>query len=228
MSPDPINPSEQEAEDEIDRSQAEGVAAPLRPSGACDLPPSKDGYAAFWDAWGRRVTVADTERLIASKVEEGVVLADVIAGVGRFRKYCNDTGKPPRMKPAAFVHGEKWRDDWQLYPAEPAKAKKGAREKTTKKESKVKRVKNPWQWNRAFTQYRSKLRSQNERSFDNFEKLGGGMAAYSKLVTREMEVWELANPAPPYWKNTITGKTWGTIQDPKPEPDWSPAEHGSE
>lgn len=147
MSPDPFNPSEQEAEDEIEGSQAEGVAAPLR-LGACGLPHSKDGYAAFWDAWGRRVTVAETERLIDAKMEEGASLADIIAGVARFRKYCSDTGKPPRMKPAAFVHGEKWRDDWILYPTQPTRAKKGRTKGSMGPKRKQKRtavrVKNPW------------------------------------------------------------------------------------
>ncbi len=237
MSPDPINPSEQEAEDEIDRSQAEGVAAPLRPSGACDLPPSKDGYAAFWDAWGRRVTVADTERLIASKVEEGVVLADVIAGVGRFRKYCNDTGKPPRMKPAAFVHGEKWRDDWQLYPAEPAKPKSAGKASTSgktakaTKATKAKRVNNPWQNNPASFDWYEKLRNQVDlllkRHAHEFPTGSARSEAEIDRLKELMRPWRLENPEPPFYRNTATGQTWGKCGDRKPAPDWSPDELGS-
>lgn len=231
MSPDPINPSEQEAKDEIDRSQAEGVAAPLR-LGACGLPPVRDGYAAFWDAWGRRVTVAETERLIASKVEEGAALADVIAGVVRFRKYCADTGKPPRMKPAAFVHGEKWRDDWQLYPAEPAKTKTGAREKPTKKEAKVKRVKNPWQVNPAHGPWGNKFEQEIarliKRHAHEFESGRPKSEADFDRMREFQKPWRLANPEPPYFKNAITGEVFGIRgRDQCPEPDWSPAEQGS-
>lgn len=236
MSPDPINPSEQEAKDEIEGSQAEGVAAPLRLE-ACGLPPAKDRYAAFWDAWGRRVTVADTERLIAAKIEEGAALADIIAGVVRFRKYCSDTGKPPRMKPAAFVHGEKWRDDWQLYPAEAAKPKSAAKASTSgktakaAKASKAKRVKNPWQYNLAWDDWDEKFRAQIglflKRHAHEFPT---GVARGDAQIDRLKELlipWRLENPEPPYYRNTATGQKWGKPRDRHPAPDWSPDEHGS-
>lgn len=228
MSPDPFNPSEQEAKDEIEGSQAEGVAAPLRLE-ACGLPPVNDNYAAFWDAWGRRVTVADTERLIASKVEEGVAITDIIAGVFRFKKYCVDTGKSPRMKPAAFVYGEKWRDDWQLYPAEAAKAKSGARlnKGKAKKGPKVQRLENPWKNNPARKDWVRKSIAESDRCFDEFLKLGGGLSGHKKLVTDKMREWKLANPEPPRYKNVITGETWGGRDDRRPEPDWSPQEQGT-
>lgn len=234
MSPYPINPSEQEAKDEIEGSQAKGVAAPLR-SGACGLPPVKDGYVAFWDAWGRRVTVAETERLIASKVEDGAALADIIAGVVRFRKYCADTGKPPRIKPAAFVHGEKWRDDWQLYPAEPAKAKTCARKKPTKtkKATKARRVKNPWQDNPAHLDWYSEDRSETLRILKlHAHEFKTSFPQSDAEIDRFRELkkpWVLANPEPPCYKNTITGITWGKwLRDKLPEPDWSPDKQRSD
>lgn len=232
ISPDPINPSEQEAKDEIEGSQAEGVAAPLR-SEACGLPPVKDGYAAFWDAWGRRVTVAETERLIASKMEEGAALVDIIAGVARFRKYCADTGKPPRMKPAAFVHGEKWRDDWQLYTAEPAKAKNGTRKKQTKtqKETNAKRVHNPWKENPAWFDWEIRQYAHHtvmfKRHSHEFENGTPKSDADFARVMELLKPWALENPEPPRWKNTISGETWGTRMDPAPKRDWSPSNQDS-
>jgi len=208
------------------------VAAPLR-LGACGLPPVKDGYAAFWDAWGRRVTVADTERLIDSKVEEGAALVDIVAGVLRFRKYCVDTGKPPRMKPAAFVHGEKWRDDWQLYPAEPAKAKSGARKKPpkTRKETKSKRFKNPWQedpvwfeWERKQYAHKIAIIRRHSHEFEN------GIAKTEEDINRIRELlkpWNLANPEPNRWKNIISGEAWGKRWDNTPKHDWSPSNQDS-
>lgn len=232
MSPDPINPSEQEAKDEIEGSLAEGVAAPPRLE-ACGLPLAKDRYAAFWDAWGRRVTVADTERLIAAKIEEGAALADIIAGVVRFRKYCADTGKPPKMKPAAFVHGEKWRDDWQLYPATPTKetSAKGKKSTKPKKITKAKYVKNPWGRNPEHDIWWEKYGIQTkiilQRHAHEFEIGRPKTEAEWDRMREAIKPWSLENPEPPLWKNTVTGETWGALGDNLPEPDWSPTKQGS-
>jgi len=224
MSPDPFNPSEQEAEDEIEGSQAEGVAAPLR-LGACGLPHSKDGYAAFWDAWGRRVTVAETERLIDAKMEEGASLADIIAGVARFRKYCSDTGKPPRMKPAAFVHGEKWRDDWILYPTQPTRAKKGRTKASVGPKRKQKRtavrVKNPWVRNPAITQWSRDYRKEVKRVFNILNIDSENITDDEhKSAMSLIYLWEQKNPKPHLYRNKETGETWGQPGCKLPSAGW--------
>jgi hypothetical protein len=223
-SPDPFNPSEQEAEDEIEGSQAEGVAAPLR-LGACGLPHSKDGYAAFWDAWGRRVTVAETERLIDAKMEEGASLADIIAGVARFRKYCSDTGKPPRMKPAAFVHGEKWRDDWILYPTQPTRAKKGRTKASVGPKRKQKRtavrVKNPWVRNPAITQWSRDYRKEVKRVFNILNIDSENITDDEhKSAMSLIYLWEQKNPKPHLYRNKETGETWGQPGCKLPSAGW--------
>ena len=226
VSPNPINLSEQEAKDKIDGSQAECPAAPPR-LGASGLPQTK-GYERFWVAWGRRIAVAETERLIDAKIEEGHTLDDIVAGVQRFQKYCADTAKPARMKPAAFVHGEKWRDDWKLYQTGPAKP-------VTAKVTKAKRVKNPWRenpawdpWERERYRQTSALRERHAHEF-----AGSSRAEISRLnqgIDQMLKLWDLDNPQPGYWLNSITGETWGawTDQANRPAPDWSPNKHSSE
>jgi hypothetical protein len=235
LSPNPINRSEQEAKEKIEGSQAECEAAPPR-LGACGLPHIK-GYECFWDAWGRKVTVAETERLIDAKVEDGHTLDDIVAGVQRFQKYCADTGKPSRIKPAAFVHGEKWRDDWQLYPAEPAKPKRAGKGsnsgKPTKAEkaTRVKRVKNPWQYNPAWDSWHEKWMKQIQFFLKRHaHEFPNGSIRNETDATRMNELlrpWKLENLEPPYYKNTQTGKTWGTQRDKCPAPDWTPNKQGS-
>lgn len=218
MSPNPINRSEQEAKEKIDRSQADCEAAPPR-LGASDLP-HKKGYERFWDAWGRKVTVSETERLIDAKVEEGHTLDDIVAGAQRFQKYCADTAKPSRIKPAAFVHGEKWRDDWKLLRIEPktkeSKAKAGDN-------NHLKSQENPWIINILYDKHNKDYNLQEEIYY---KELGLDSEDYciTPIVVQEMmEIWGLANPEPLYWQNTVTGETWGEEGDACPSPDWRPS-----
>jgi hypothetical protein len=230
MSPDPINPSEQEAKDEIEGSQAEGVAAPLR-LGACGLPPSKDGYSAFWEAWGRKMTVAETERLIDAKLEEGTSMAEIVAGAKRFQKYCADTNKPSRMKPAAFVYGEKWRDDWELYPAEPVKPKSRSKASRMRKPAKAakaikaKAEKNPWWLNPELNRWRKEWLAVTDRNYDEWAASDnpGGVVGYKEYVKKKNDEWKEKNPPPPRYRYRITGETWNG--DARPASDFSPRKH---
>lgn len=230
MSPNPINRSEQEAKEKIEGSQADCEAAPPR-LGACDLP-HKRGYERFWDAWGRKVTVSETERLIDAKVEEGHPLDDIVAGVQRFQKYCADTGKPSRIKPAAFVHGEKWRDDWKLHRVEPkakkpkARQSKVAKSKQTRLTVKPKYKRNPWVYNPPGLQWESKLRNQIglllKRHPNDFPN---GTASTDVECARMIELlrpWHSENPEPCAFINKVTGETWGIHTDQTPAADWSP------
>lgn len=217
VSPNPINRSEQEAKEKIEGSQADCEAAPPR-LGASDLP-HKKGYERFWDAWGRKVTVAETERLIDAKIEEGHALDDIVAGAHRFQKYCADTGKLARIKPAAFVHGEKWRDDWKLHWVEPkAKAVPKTKQQKSRKGTKTKTADNPWKWNPEYDKWRKLYIAKNERQFDEFKRVGG---RYEKIVTDYMDQWKIENPSPPRFRNIVTGELWGAGMDPRPAPDWS-------
>lgn len=233
LTPDPINPSEHKAKDEIDRSQADGASA-TAPFGACGLSPAGKGYAAFWEAWGRRVTVADTERLVDAAIDAGANLADIVAGAERFQRYCTDTGKPARMTPAAFVKGQKWRDDWQLVrnpKAEPEKPKakaqpakgKGSTSKAVQPE-KRKKASEPavWGMNPATLANREKYSTEHARCYEKFQKVGGGISGYDTLVKEPMQKWLLNNPYPHRWKNRLTGETWGTSEDNRPADDWRP------
>lgn len=228
LSPDPINRSEQEAKEKIEGSQAECEAAPPR-LGACGLPHIK-GYECFWDAWGRKVTVAETERLIDAKIEDGHTLVDIVAGVQRFQKYCADTGKPSRIKPAAFVHGEKWRDDWQLYRVEPKAKKPKSKASTREKLAKAKQVENPWQENPAWDTWERERYRQKGILGQAVELLTGvaTVKEYFDKVNEILKLWDLTNPEPQYWLNFVTGDTWGAWTDSgnPPAPDWSPSKQG--
>jgi hypothetical protein len=223
VSPNPINRSEHEAKEKIEGSQADCETAPPR-LGACDLP-HKRGYERFWDAWGRKVTVAETERLIDAKVEDGHTLDDIVAGAQRFQKYCTDTAKPSRIKPAAFVHGEKWRDDWQLYPVKPAKPK-------TAKTTKLKSATNPWQENPAWSSWDGERYRQEEPIFRlrKEQRENGNIRNEPEIgrIKELLKLWDLANPEPEYWFNSITGDTWGSWVESgkRPSANWSPKEHG--
>jgi len=227
MSSNPINRSEQEAKEKIEGSQADCEAAPPR-LGACDLP-HKKGYERFWDAWGRKVTVSETERLIDAKVEEGHTLDEIVAGVQRFQKYCADTAKPSRIKPAAFVYGEKWRDDWKLYPVEP-KAKKPVANATKrnmsskKKAAKSPQQQNPWKRNHdAFVYRKHRLEPAFDDMVDKFFRLGvGDHETKKQMFNQAFSDWKRENPCPPLYKNQLTGETWGTLQDKRPAADWRP------
>jgi hypothetical protein len=222
MSPDPINRSEQEAKEKIEGSQADCEAAPPR-LGASDLP-HKKGYERFWDAWGRKVTVAETERLIDAKVEVGHTLDDIVAGAQRFQKYCTDTAKPSRIKPAAFVHGEKWRDDWKLHRVEPkAKAIPKTKQQKSRKGSKTKLADNPWKWNPELNVRKKRFIAELVRRSDEYDKVRGAGSTYKMIVTDYMDQWDIENPHPPRFKNIVTGELWGSGMDPRPAPDWSPS-----
>jgi hypothetical protein len=227
MSPDPINPSEHEAEDEIDRSQAEGAAAPQRPNGACVLPQASR-YAAFWEAWGRRITVSETERLIDAKVEAGFSLNDIISGVKRFQQYCIDTGKPSRIKPAAFIHSEKWLDDWQLYIVQNAK-NKNQHANFARREKKAKVVKkkktNPWVVNPERGEWKSRYRREAMKYFERFnvKSIGEATSEQHKAAVEHMEAWTAENPEPYLFRHKETGVTWGSPPAKLPAADWMPS-----
>jgi hypothetical protein len=230
LTPDPINPSEHKAKDEIDRSQADGASAATPLGGACGLSPAGKGYAAFWEAWGRRVTVADTERLIDAAIDAGTNLADVVEGAVRFQHYCTDTGKPARMTPAAFVKGEKWRDDWQLVrnpkadkekpKAQPTKAK--ARGKASQPEKSKRGGKFVWDFNPAEFQWSKRHLEELGRIMKqhNIKRIRDGPEV--EIAQKALEPWYKANPRPPGWMNRLTGETWGTIRDNRPADDWRP------
>ncbi|MEY5007527.1 MAG: Helix-turn-helix domain [Pseudomonadota bacterium] len=226
MSPDPINPSEQEAKDEIERSQAEGMAAPLRPIGACGLPRASE-YAVFWEAWGRRVTVSETERLIDAKVEAGFSLNEIISGVKRFQQYCIATGKPARIKPAAFIHGEKWLDDWQLCIVHTASTK-NKRAKVTRpaKKSNIipKKVANPWVRNPDRSEWQSRYQREALRYFERFNVKSTGEATIEqhKAAVKHMDAWKVENPEPHLFMHKETGATWGSPEAKLPAADWMP------
>lgn len=230
LTPNPINPSEQQAKDEIDRSQADGASA-AAPLGACGLSPAGKGYAAFWAAWGSRVTVADTERLIDAAIDAGANLADIVAGAERFQRYCTDTGKPARMTPAAFVKGQKWRDDWQLVrnpKAEPEKPKakagkgKGSTSKAAQPEKRKRAGKPVWENNPAESDWSERHTLELARLMKR-----NGITRVSSdtdidWARNALEPWMKANPRPPYWRNRLTGERWGKVGDGRPADDWRP------
>lgn len=233
LSPDPINPSELKARDGLDRSEIDGGAA-AAPLGACGPPPAGRGYEAFWEAWGRRVTVADTERLIDAAIDAGGNLADIIAGAERFRRYCTDTGKPARITPAGFVKGEKWRDDWQLIRNPPADKELGedeqpAAKKTKKKKQRDKpeaadKPKRPagWELNPDFIAWKARLDDENKKrvkaASDNYEaaiEAGADLperyfSYYDyKLSQQFIEAEFNSGLIPPKWIKPDTGDKWG-------------------
>jgi hypothetical protein len=233
MSPDPINPSEHKAKDEIDRSQADGAHA-AAPLGACGLSPAGKDYAAFWEAWGRRVTVSDAERLIDAAIDAGANLADILAGAQRFQQYCTDTGKPARMTPAAFVKGQKWRDDWQLVrnpkadPEKPnTKTGKGGKSKATQAEKRKRRDKPVWHFNPAELAWEEKMRNELARLMKRKGITRVASDTDAELLRNAIEPWIKANPRPPEWRNRLTGETWGDRgawgkPTDKPADDWHP------
>lgn len=233
LTPNPINPSEHKAKDKIDRSQADGASA-TAPFGACGLSPAGKGYAAFWEAWGRRVTVADTERLVDAAIDAGANLADIVAGAERFQRYCTDTGKPARMTPAAFVKGQKWRDDWQLVrnpkanPREPkAKPGKGGKSKATLPEKRKRRGKPVWDFNPAELAWEGKRRNEIGRLMKRKGITRLLSDTDTEWLRNAIEPWIKANPRPPEWRNRLTGETWGDRgawgkPTDKPADDWRP------
>jgi hypothetical protein len=130
--PESIHESEHKANDEMDGSQADGGAAPFRPVGASGAP-RQDGYGEFWDAMGRRTSVADAEQLIREAMAEGVQYQDIVDGAYRYREYCIDTGNPPRLPADKWLQKQKWLDDWKLIKSQPkAKGVTKSASKTSK------------------------------------------------------------------------------------------------
>jgi hypothetical protein len=170
------------------------------------------------------VTVAETERLIDAKIEEGHTLDDIVAGVQRFQKYCADTGKPSRIKPAAFVHGEKWRDDWELQRNERTERKPDPKQGKDKKLPKGQDViKTKRKRSREFTRQIGILLRGHPADFPRGSVTSGDEIERMKQL---LKPWREANPEPPEYYNKITGETWGTKYDSLPAPDWSARANG--
>jgi hypothetical protein len=131
MSPESIHSSEHQASDEWERSQAEGGApcAPaLRPSLARQPLTAGDLFPEFWEAVGRRTTVAESEQLLRELIAVGVAYQDILDGARRWTKYNEATGGKKKATPARWLQLEKWRDDWTP-PAKSAKIEKSEERK---------------------------------------------------------------------------------------------------
>jgi hypothetical protein len=135
MPPESIHSSEHQASDEWERSQAEGGApcAPaLRPSLARQPGTGSDRFPEFWEAVGRRTTVAESEQLIAETLAKGVAYKDILDGARRWTAYNAATGGKRKATPLRWLQNEKWRDDW----APPARAGE-TREPSSRKPAKT-------------------------------------------------------------------------------------------
>jgi hypothetical protein len=177
---------------------------------------------------GNSITVSETERLIDAKVEAGFSLNDIVYGVKRFQKYCIDTGKPSRIKPAAFIHGEKWLDDWQLYTVQAAQTKNprsnfAGRKKKTKIAKR--KITNPWASNPERGKWRSRYQREAIQYFErlNVKSSDEATSEQHKAAVKHMEAWTAENPEPYLFRHKETGVTWGSPPAKLPAADWMPA-----
>lgn len=141
--PESIHESEPKAKDEVDRSQADGGAAPSRPLRASGAPRAGEAFAEFWEAMGRRTSVAEAEQLIREAMSEGHEYQAIVDGARRYRNYCADTGGIMKLNAAAWLQKEKWRDDWQLVKPEPKPKPSAKQSGQGKPASKAKPAKSP-------------------------------------------------------------------------------------
>lgn len=129
-SPESIHLSEQQARDRWDRSQADGDSQSLRPKRPT-LANQPGRFDEFWQALGKRSTVAESEQLLAELIAEGVEYADILAGANRWRTYNETTGGRRAASPLKWLEKRKWLDDWTL-PTPRAKAESKGTKKSNK------------------------------------------------------------------------------------------------
>lgn len=104
-------------------SHADGDASPgALPSGAGGRPPGKDRYPEFWQAIGRRTSVAAAEARLEKLIAAGADYQEIVDGATRYRAYCDVAGGA-KISSDKWLQGEKWRDDWTP-PARRAKGKR--------------------------------------------------------------------------------------------------------
>lgn len=190
--PESIHLSEHQARDRWEISgNPDGDALAPRPRGA-QLARQPDRYPEFWEAVGKRATVAESEQLIAEYLAEGVEYADIIAGADRWKHYNAITGGRKATSPAKWLEHQKWRDDWtppQHREATKPATRKAAKSspvtrKATTRSGKPKRIQNP-----DFKRWHAERDSVTEKILR------------SKPITlREaMDKWDAENPMPERW-----------------------------
>jgi hypothetical protein len=74
----------------------------------------KDQFPEFWEAIGRRATVAESEQAIREFLSGGIEYDKIVAGGRRWAAYNVATGGRRRATPLQWLQKEKWRDDWTL------------------------------------------------------------------------------------------------------------------
>ena len=125
-----IHLSEQEAKDRWERSQADGDAPALRPERPTLARPA-GRFDEFWQAVGKRATVAESEQLLKELIANGVDYAEIVGGANRWREYNVVTGGKRATSPLKWLQRQKWLDDWTL----PSTARKLDKKKPNKKKT---------------------------------------------------------------------------------------------
>ena len=221
-----INPSEQEASDGLDRSQAEGgalAASPSRASLARQPAAASDQFADFWNSIGWRATVWESEQLLRERIADGIDYQKICEGGKRWAAYNTATGGKRRASPLQWLQKEKWRDDWTLPSIRRAADKIGGKappkadlksKSPTKKEKKAKKdTRNPeWvKWRANYDVYDKPFRLSKDtldshtqacsickkaNVRDQFCTIGDAQISVFRRALDEKLEWNQQNPAP--------------------------------
>lgn len=97
-----------------------------------DTPKPDKGYSQefeqAWAAYPKRpgASKADTFKAWSARIKEGVLIGELMAGVGRYASYCKTLGTDPQFikQPATFFGpGKHYASDWTVSPARAAPAR---------------------------------------------------------------------------------------------------------
>ena len=224
MTPESIHPSEHQAKDGWEISQAEGDAPRYALGGSLARQPDKTDFADFWLAVGKRSTVSETEQLLREIVASGTEYGDILAGAKRWRAYNDVTGGRRAVAPVKWLSREKWRDDWTL-PQRSERQPPAATSKPTAKATKAtkatsaKRTLSPefQRWNEGRKMIDSEGSAVDERhrihlgscptcktalkakKYDECCTVGHEMAKKSRALMEKSLNYSKVNPAPKRW-----------------------------
>lgn len=76
-------------------------------------------FAEFWEAVGRRVTVGESNELLAKLVDGGEDYSAIVDGARRWAKYNQATNAKRLATPLKWLQRGKWQDGWQVPDRKP-------------------------------------------------------------------------------------------------------------
>ena len=132
-------------------------------------------YPEFWNVYPTRKNVGKTEDEITIKLNDGVLLADIVEGARLYainlesKRTSWKGDKDYTIHPQNFVKDSRWLDDWTITPKVEVKSKV-VKAGQVKKEVKVKNITSGKRQKRVMSPLELKLDAANDAYADHFNK----------------------------------------------------------